>query len=327
MKNILIILKYLAIAILLLIYIPTITILPIVYSLSTSITDRTNIKNIIRESNAYKSFVEDLKPNISDNSIFNKYLNEIIKSEDIEIQVMKISEKLIDDIYNQLEEEKTNISISIDTSEIKQLIILNYLKNYAIGKQTNLDTLTILRCSNELIAKYDKTCPPQIREINNQIDQIFSKIDNTNPNILNLDKNTYVLIDNVRNMPIYTIIIAIISYVLIVIIASKKIRAITILSSAGIVISLINFTVGYLISINNQFLITILSLFNITRGNTNIDQLVFNIINTFIIKIVEQYKQVSIYTAIVLFSLIVLSLVIRLVINLIKKYYINKSKQ
>ena len=292
-----------------------ITLSPIVISLSTTITDRQSIKQVLSNIGTYREITEIAFP--TTDPLVEKYFSSLFNSSDMEGEVRKLTEQTIDQVYDQLEKERETISLSVDTSGIKQALILGYLKNYAIGKQTNTDTLTILKCSNELVAKYDKSCPPELREINKEIDNIFSNF-TSDKELLNLNKDTYNYINTLRELPKYLITFMAISTVLIVLISSNKQKGIYIVSIISIVISLFNLGSIYVLKNNTGIISNFINIFT-SNTQTSVDDIVNRFFLEYILLILNNSLSI-IYGIIIIYSFfILLNIAFTLSKRLIKK--------
>ncbi len=292
-----------------------ITLSPIVISLSTTITDRQSIKQVLSNIGTYREITEIAFP--TTDPLVEKYFSSLFNSSDMEGEVRKLTEQTIDQVYDQLEKERETISLSVDTSGIKQALILGYLKNYAIGKQTNTDTLTILKCSNELVAKYDKSCPPELREINKEIDNIFSNF-TSDKELLNLNKDTYNYINTLRELPKYLITFMAISTVLIVLISSNKQKGIYIVSIISIVISLFNLGSIYVLKNNTGIISNFINIFT-SNTQTSVDDILNRFFLEYILLILNNSLSI-IYGIIIIYSFfILLNIAFTLSKRLIKK--------
>ena len=292
-----------------------ITLSPIVISLSTTITDRQSIKQVLSNIGTYREITEIAFP--TTDPLVEKYFSSLFNSSYMEGEVRKLTEQTIDQVYDQLEKERETISLSVDTSGIKQALILGYLKNYAIGKQTNTDTLTILKCSNELVAKYDKSCPPELREINKEIDNIFSNF-TSDKELLNLNKDTYNYINTLRELPKYLITFMAISTVLIVLISSNKQKGIYIVSIISIVISLFNLGSIYVLKNNTGIISNFINIFT-SNTQTSVDDIVNRFFLEYILLILNNSLSI-IYGIIIIYSFfILLNIAFTLSKRLIKK--------
>lgn len=292
-----------------------ITFSPIVISLSTTITNRQSVKQVLSNINVYNELTSIILP--KSDPLIDKYFSSLFDSNDMEGEIRMLTEQTIDQVYDQLEKERETISLSVDTSSIKQALILGYLKNYAIGKQTNTDTLTILKCSNELIAKYDKSCPPELRDINREIDNIFSNF-TEDKELLNLNKSTYNNINTLREIPKYLITFIAISTILIVLLSSNKQKGIYTVSIISIVISLFNLGTIYVLKNNTGIISGAINIFT-DKTQTAVDDIVNKFFLEYTLLILNNSLSI-IYGIIILYSFfILLNIAFTLSKRLVKK--------